>query len=131
LPTPTETDTFAQRAEHIQNPASDYEEVNPLSLGTPNSTADQLKQYADRIENLLNEIDGLKDDLKDLKAEIKSQGFNVRALEKLVAIRRKDAADKETELINDLLLYAHATGTHLDLALPEGDAPAGEEEQAA
>jgi uncharacterized protein (UPF0335 family) len=119
LPTPTETDTFAQRTEQIRNPASDYEEVNPLSLGTNTAAADQLKQYADRIENLLNEIDGLKDDLKDLKAEVKSQGFNVRALEKLVAIRRKDAADKETELLNDLLLYAHATGTHLDLAVPD------------
>jgi uncharacterized protein (UPF0335 family) len=114
LPTPTETDTFAQRTEQIRNPASDYEEVNPLSLGTNTAAADQLKQYADRIENLLNEIDGLKDDLK-----------------KLVAIRRKDAADKETELLNDLLLYAHATGTHLDLALPENDAPAGNEDQAA
>lgn len=83
------------------------------------TTAEQLKQFADRMENLLNEIDGLKNDLKDLKGEAKSAGFNIKALDRLVAIRRKDSADAETELLNDLLLYAHATGTHLDLALPD------------
>ena len=83
------------------------------------TTAEQLKQFADRIENLLNEIDGLKSDLKDLKGEAKAAGFNIKALDRLVAIRRKDSADAETELLNDLLLYAHATGTHLDLAVPD------------
>ncbi len=83
------------------------------------TTAEQLIAYADRLERVLNEIDGLKDDLKDLKAEIKSQGFNVRALDKIVAIRRKDSADKEAEFLNDVLLYAHATGTHIDLVGPE------------
>ena len=37
--------------------------------------------------------------------------------------------DAETELLNDLLLYAHATGTHLDLAMPE-DSGSGREEAA-
>lgn len=83
------------------------------------TAAEQLKSYVERMERLMEEIDGLKDDLKDLKAEIKSQGFNVRALDRIVAIRRKDSADKESEFLNDILLYAHATGTHLDLALPE------------
>src|SRR3954449_941878 len=83
------------------------------------TTAEQLKQFADRMENLLNEIDGLKNDLKDLKGEAKSAGFNIKALDRLVAIRRKDSADAESELLNDLMLYAHATGTHLDLAFPD------------
>jgi len=83
------------------------------------TTAEQLSAYAERLERLLNEIDGLKEDLKDLKTEIKSQGFNVRALERVVAIRRKDSADKESEFLNDVLLYAHATGTQLDLVAPE------------
>lgn len=83
------------------------------------NTAEQLNAYVERLERLMNEIDGLKDDLKDLKAEIKSQGFNVRALDKVVAIRRNDSADKEAELLNDVLLYAHATGTRIDLVAPE------------
>ncbi|WP_343055020.1 DUF2312 domain-containing protein [Azospirillum oleiclasticum] len=92
------------------------------------SAADQLRQYAERMERLLDEIDGLKDDLKDLKNEAKSAGFNIKALDRLVAIRRKDGADKETEFLNDLMLYAHATGTRLDLAFPESEP---EREQAA
>ena len=85
---------------------------------TGNSTADQLKQFADRMERLLEEIDGLKADLKDLRGEAKAAGFNVRALDKLVTIRRKDAGDQEAELLNDLMLYAHATGTPLDIIMP-------------
>jgi len=52
----------------------------------------------------LDEIESLKDGLKDLKAEIKSSGFNVRALERIVAIRRNDTADQEAEFLNDVLL---------------------------
>src|ERR687889_634594 len=95
------------------------------------TTAEQLKQFADRMENLLNEIDGLKSDLKDLKGEAKSAGFNIKALDRLGAFRRKDSADAETELLNDLLLYAHATGTHLDLAMPDDSGVGSSREEAA
>jgi uncharacterized protein (UPF0335 family) len=83
------------------------------------TATEQLTAYAERLEHILDEIESLKDGLKDLKAEIKSSGFNVRALERIVAIRRKDTADKEAEFLNDVLLYAHATGTHIDLVAPE------------
>ena len=90
-----------------------------VTIESASTTAQQIKSFAERFERLLEEIERLKDDLKDLKAEAKGAGFNVRALEKLVAIRRKDAADREVELLNDLLLYASATGTQLDVAVPE------------
>ena len=83
------------------------------------TATEQLTAYAERLERILDEIESLKDGLKDLKAEIKSSGFNVRALERIVAIRRKDTADQEAEFLNDALLYAHATGTHIDLVAPE------------
>ena len=79
-------------------------------------TKSQLTAYIERMERMLDEIDQLKDGLKDLKAEIKSAGFNVKAIDRVVTIRRsKDAADKEAEFINDVLLYANATGTRLDV----------------
>ncbi len=85
----------------------------------------KLTSYVERLERVLDEIDQLKDGLKDLKAEIKGDGFNVKAIDRVVAIRRsKGAADKEAELINDVLLYAHATGTRLDVEL--GDANDGD-----
>jgi uncharacterized protein (UPF0335 family) len=99
-----------------------------MSIGYQTAAGQQLTAYADRLERLLDEIDGLKGDLKDLKAQIKGEGFNVQALSRLVAIRRTAGmADKETEFLNDLILYAHATGTPLDVTasgpIGEGEAP--------
>jgi uncharacterized protein (UPF0335 family) len=89
------------------------------TTGKPMTATEQLTAFAERLGHILDEIESLKDGLKDLKAEIKSSGFNVRALERIVAIRRNDTADKEAEFLNDVLLYAHATGTHIDLVAPE------------
>ncbi len=91
-----------------------------MSIGINTEAGEKLKSYADRMERLLEEIDGLKDDLKDLKAQVKNDGFNVQALVRLVAIRRnKRRMEVESELLNDLVLYAYATGTPLDVASPE------------
>lgn len=99
-----------------------------MTIGRNTEAGDKLLSYAERMENLLDQMDGLKDDLKDLKAEAKADGFNVQALTRLVGIRRNDAADKETELLNDLMLYAHATGTELELAfVPEREEPEARE----
>ena len=88
--------------------------------GNGTSAGEKLTAYSERMERLLDEMDGMKEDLKELKAEIKNDGFNVRALSKLVTIRRnKRTAEVEAELLNDLVLYAHATGTPLDLVMPE------------
>ena len=93
-------------------------------IGRNTTAGDKLTAYAQRIEHLLDEIDTLRADLKEVKAEAKHDGFNVQALTKLVSIRRnKRHADKEAELLNDLVLYAHATGTPLDLAMPEDEGP--------
>jgi uncharacterized protein (UPF0335 family) len=96
------------------------------SIGINTAAGEKLKAYADRMERLLDDIDALRDDLKDLKAQAKGEGFNVVALGRLVAIRRnKKRMESEAELLNDLILYAHACGTPIDLALPgvEANAP--------
>lgn len=81
----------------------------------------KLTNYVERMERVLDEIDQLKDSLKELKAEIKADGFNVKAVDRVVTIRRsKNAADKEAEFINDVLLYANATGTPLDVVPGDG-----------
>ncbi len=99
-----------------------------MTIGTNTATAAKLIAFAERMERLLDEIDGLRDDLKDMKAEAKAEGFNVQALTKLVAIRRnRRKAETEAVLLNDLVLYAHATGTPLDVVLNE---PAADMERA-
>ncbi len=96
-----------------------------MSIGQNTAASQQLTAYIERIERLMEEIDGLKDDLKDLKAEVKGNGFNVQAVTKLVAIRsNKRKAEMEAELLNDLVLYAHAIGMPLDLIMPDDEEPA-------
>jgi uncharacterized protein (UPF0335 family) len=96
-------------------------------MDTHSQTSDKLKSYVERLERLLDESDALKDAVKDLRTEIKGDGFNVKAVERIVAFRRnKDAADKEAEFINDVILYAHVTGTPLDVVTPETAEPATE-----
>ena len=96
-----------------------------MSIGQNTAAAEKLTALLERMEHLLDEIDGLKDDLKDLKAQAKDEGFNVAALVRLVAIRRnKGRVDQENEFLNDLLLYAHATGTPLDIAFVDDSAAA-------
>ncbi|MBL8666604.1 MAG: DUF2312 domain-containing protein [Rhodospirillales bacterium] len=91
-----------------------------MTIGHGTAAGEKLTAYSERMERLLDDMDALKEDLKELKAEIKNDGFNVRALTKLVTIRRnRRTAEVEAELLNDLVLYAHATGTPLDVALPE------------
>jgi uncharacterized protein (UPF0335 family) len=88
-----------------------------VSIGHNTTAAEKLTAFLDRMEHMLDEIDGLKDDLKDLKAQARDEGVNVAALVRLVAMRRnKRLASQENELLNDLVLYAHATGTPLDIA---------------
>jgi uncharacterized protein (UPF0335 family) len=92
-----------------------------VSIGQNTTAAEKLTASLERMEHLLDEIDGLKDDLKDLKAQARDEGFNVAAVVRLVAMRRnKQLASQENELLNDLLLYAHATGTPLDFAFGDG-----------
>jgi uncharacterized protein (UPF0335 family) len=87
-----------------------------VSIGQNTEAAEKIGSYMDRIERLLDEIDGLKGDLKEVKVQARDEGFNVAALLRLVAIRRdKRRATHENELLNDLVLYAHATGMPLDI----------------
>lgn len=73
---------------------------------------DTIEGYAERWDKLLDHAEEVKDDLKALKEEIKGAGFNVKAMQRLVAIRRdKLVREGEQVVLNDLLLYANATGT--------------------
>jgi uncharacterized protein (UPF0335 family) len=96
-----------------------------LTIGHGTPAGVKLTAYAERMERLLDEMDGMKEDMKELKAEIKNDGFNVRAFSRLVTIRRNQrTAEVEAEFLNDLVLYAHATGTPLDVVAMEGPQPA-------
>jgi uncharacterized protein (UPF0335 family) len=83
-------------------PAPDAE-VGPL-----NATAQgQLKSIIERIERLETEKAEISEQIKEVKAEAKGNGFDVKIINKVVAIRKMDRAKRqEEEAILDLYLAA-------------------------
>jgi uncharacterized protein (UPF0335 family) len=82
------------------------------------NSATILHENVQDIERLLGDIDGIKEIIKSKYEALEQSGFNIPAVRKLIAIRRKDDRDKEVTLLNDLLLYAKSTGTNLDVEIP-------------
>jgi uncharacterized protein (UPF0335 family) len=81
----------------------------------PGLTEDQkqavsrLRSLVERIERLDAEKQTIADDIRDIYKEAKSSGFETAVLRKLIALRRKDAAEvAEAEALLDS--YKHALG---------------------
>ncbi len=69
--------------------------------------ADLLKSFVERIERLEEEKAALASDIKEVYAEAKGNGFDTKALRKIVAIRHRDYAErKEEAAILDLYMQA-------------------------
>jgi uncharacterized protein (UPF0335 family) len=69
--------------------------------------AGELKAYIERIERLEEEKAALAGDLRDVYTEAKANGFDTKIMRKIVAIRKKDHAErKEEEALLDLYLEA-------------------------
>ncbi len=70
---------------------------------------DLLLSLVERIERLEEEKTAIADDIREVKAEAKSHGFDVKAINQLVKLRKIDANDRiEQEAILDT--YMHALG---------------------
>jgi uncharacterized protein (UPF0335 family) len=68
---------------------------------------DLLKAFIERIERLEEEKASIAGDVKEVYAEAKAQGFDTKILRKVVALRKRDAAERrEEEEILDLYLQA-------------------------
>ena len=73
------------------------------------SAQNQLRQLIEQIERLEEEKKALAGDIRDKFAEAKAVGFDVKALRKIVSLRKKSKTDREEE---DAILatYMHALG---------------------
>jgi uncharacterized protein (UPF0335 family) len=71
--------------------------------------AAQLRSFVERIERLDEEKKAIADDIKDVYGEAKSNGYDTKALRRLVALRKMDRAERE-ERAAVLELYANALG---------------------
>lgn len=69
--------------------------------------ADELRQFIARLERVQDEIDGMNADKKEIYAEAKGRGFDVKTIKQVIALRRKDAAERqEAEAMLELYLQA-------------------------
>jgi uncharacterized protein (UPF0335 family) len=57
----------------------------------------QLKSLVQRIERLEEEKKALAGDIKEVYAEAKSQGFDTKILRKVIALRKRDTAERAEE----------------------------------
>lgn len=69
---------------------------------------EQLKSIIERIERLEEEKKASSDDIKEVYAEAKGNGYEVKALRRVVRLRRMDASQKaandEVESITETYL---------------------------
>lgn len=81
-------------------------------------TNNQLQSIVDRIEKLEDERALLAADIKDIYTEAKGNGFDPKIIKKVIALRKKDAAQRAEE---EALLetYLSALGMLADLPLGE------------
>ena len=73
----------------------------------------QLHAFIQRIERLEEEKAAIAADIKEIYLEAKGTGFNVKIMRKVVALRKKETAERQEEsALMDL--YLHALGMALD-----------------
>jgi uncharacterized protein (UPF0335 family) len=76
-----------------------------------NSTvsADELKAAVERAERVQEDIDAARSDMKELKAELKGKGFDIKAFNTILRMRKqdRDARMHEEAMVET---YAQAIG---------------------
>lgn len=58
---------------------------------------DQLKAFVERIERLEEDKKSIGTDIKDVYAESKSNGFDVKALRRIIALRKLDVTERQEQ----------------------------------
>ena len=78
---------------------------NPIA--TESVAADQVKAFIERIERLEEEKAGIAGDIREIFAEAKGNGFDTKAMRKILALRKKDFSERqEEEAILELYMQA-------------------------
>ena len=92
-------------------PDPQFEGMEEAAKSAPSTivAAAQLTSVVQRIERLEEEKKEIAEQVKDVYAEAKANGFDVKTLRKVVALRKKDAKDRQEEKAM-LDLYLHMLG---------------------
>lgn len=75
----------------------------------------QLRQFIEQVERLEEEKKAIASDIKDKFAEAKALGFDVKAMRKIIQLRKKSLVERQEEE-GILEVYMHALGMLNDAA---------------
>ncbi len=78
--------------------------------------ADELRLLIERAERLEEEKKGIAEDIKDVMNEAKSRGFDVKAIRKIISIRKRNKEDIQVEAAI-LETYMNALGMQYALGI--------------
>jgi uncharacterized protein (UPF0335 family) len=81
------------------------------------SAQKQLRQLIEQIERLEEEKKALAGDIRDKFAEAKAMGFDVKAMRKIISLRKKSQTERQEEE-SILAVYLHALGMLEDAPEP-------------
>lgn len=76
----------------------------------------QLRDIVARIEHLEDEKKAISSDIKEVYAEAKANGFDTKIIRKVIALRKKEAAQRDEEQ-SMLEVYMSALGMLADTPL--------------
>lgn len=87
----------------------DTANLSPRSGDVGGIAGEQLRSIVERIERLEEELKALREDIKSVYQEAKGNGFDVKIIRKIIAMRKRDRAElDEEETI--LTVYLRALG---------------------
>jgi len=64
---------------------------------TEEVATERLRLLIERIERLAEEKQNISDDIKDVYIEAKSAGFDNKAMKRVIALRKKEKAERDAE----------------------------------
>lgn len=64
---------------------------------TEEVATERLRLLIERIERLAEEKQNISDDIKDVYIEAKSAGFDTKAMKRVIALRKKEKAERDAE----------------------------------
>lgn len=77
------------------------------SVQNDSVAADQLKAIIERIERLEEEKTGIAADIREIYAEAKGNGFDTKAIRRIISLRKKEYSERqEEEAILELYMQA-------------------------
>lgn len=93
----------------MSNPGIGHNSQDDVTETSQTVAAGQLRTLIERVERLEEEKKTIADDIREVYAEAKGTGFDVKAMRKIVALRKLDQAERQ-ERASILGLYADALG---------------------